>query len=241
MSANANEANVIEPPPPVKPKLRLELDAPHTVYRTRDGVRVPSVTTVLGMLDKPALLWWAWDLGRKGEDYRKVKQRAADVGTVAHGLCEAYLRGMELDTSNLVPEVVAQAQVSFERFRKWWDAQGYTVLHNELPLVSEKWRVGGTLDVMAQDREGNLVLVDLKTSRRVYFEMQLQVSAYAAIYEEVTSGPVSELFIVRIGKAEQEDDAGFEVVPVKGREKKAAAFAALARAREKLLQAGMKL
>ena len=33
----------------------------HTVYKTADGIRVPGVTTVLGVLNKPALIKWAND------------------------------------------------------------------------------------------------------------------------------------------------------------------------------------
>ena len=47
----------------------------HTVYKTKDGIRVPGVTTILGELAKPALIHWAWDLGIKNIDYRVHRQR----------------------------------------------------------------------------------------------------------------------------------------------------------------------
>lgn len=60
----------------------------HTRYRTKSGMIVPGVTTVLSLLAKPALIYWAWNLGMQGEDYRKIKEKAADIGTVTHYLVE---------------------------------------------------------------------------------------------------------------------------------------------------------
>ena len=37
----------------------------HTIYKTLEGEIVPSVTTVLKILNKSALLDWAWRLGRR--------------------------------------------------------------------------------------------------------------------------------------------------------------------------------
>ena len=38
----------------------------HTQYKLVDGTKVPSVTTVLGILNKPALVKWANNLGLQG-------------------------------------------------------------------------------------------------------------------------------------------------------------------------------
>src|SRR5438093_1588565 len=47
-----------------RPKLTLDFTASHTVYKNAAGKRVPGVTTILGILNKPALLKWAWEQGR---------------------------------------------------------------------------------------------------------------------------------------------------------------------------------
>ena len=47
-------------------KYKLDLKAPHTVYRNAEGRRLPGVTTILGVLDKPPLLEWA---AREERDY----------------------------------------------------------------------------------------------------------------------------------------------------------------------------
>ncbi len=223
---------------PAKPKLTLDFTKSHVVYKNKDGKRLPGVTTVLGILAKPALLYWAWGLGRDGKKLDESRQVAADIGTVAHALCEAHLRGMELDRDNIAPDIVRKAETSFLRFLDWWDREQLEVVHVELPMVSESMQVGGTLDILAKRQDNRRVLVDLKSSKSIYDEMLLQAATYAAIYEEVTSEPVAEIFIVRIGK-ELDDD--LEIRPVGQREERVAAFAALAHARRALQLAGMKV
>lgn len=46
-------------------KLRLDLEAEHTVYRNSAGKRLPGVTTILANLDKPALRGWYADVERQ--------------------------------------------------------------------------------------------------------------------------------------------------------------------------------
>ena len=43
----------------------------HTVYKTKDGKRVPGVTTILGVINKPALVRWANNLGLQGIDSQR--------------------------------------------------------------------------------------------------------------------------------------------------------------------------
>lgn len=48
------------------------------------GKEVPSVTQVLSILAKPALVRWAWSLGMEGKDYREVRDERMNVGTLVH-------------------------------------------------------------------------------------------------------------------------------------------------------------
>lgn len=218
--------------------MTLDFKASHTVYKNAAGKRVPGVTTVLGLLNKPALLKWAWQLGKDGLEMERTRQAAADIGTVAHALCEAHLRGMELDRSNIAPDMIDKAETSFLRFLDWWDKEGLEVIHSELEMVSESMQVGGTLDILAKRADGRLVVIDLKTSKGIYDEMLVQAATYSAMYEECHGAPVSDVFIVRIGK-ELADD--LEVRPVAQRAERVAAFAALAEARRQLQKAGVRV
>lgn len=197
-----------------KPLHTLDAKKAHQVYKNAAGKRVPGVTTVLGILDKPALIHWAWKLGCEGIDYKKVSQEAADIGTIGHALCECHVKGMELDRSNLNPEYVDKAENAFIKFVQWWDREELEIVESELQLVSEFWQCGGTLDILAR-RKNKLVLVDMKTSKAIYSEYRVQTSAYASIYEELHDEPIEQVIICRIGKEEAGD---FETREVYDRE-----------------------
>ena len=219
--------------------MKLDLASPHTTYRTADGKRVPGVTTVLGNLDKAALIPWAAGLEREhvlghairlhgsetfeadlriaiGPDlaHEGAKERAADLGTITHARIEAWLRDDELEPDGLPPDLLAESVHGFERFREWWFQEGLTVVETETPMVSERMRCGGTLDVVARDLDGRLVLVDIKTSNATrswpYPSVIGQVAAYAAIWEEVRGEPIDRVAVARVGKLA--GDAGDRLV-----------------------------
>lgn len=197
----------------------------HQVYKNAAGKRVPGVTTVLGILDKPGLLKWAWRMGQDGKDIEKVRDEAAAIGTVAHARVEAYLRGLEFDASGITLERMQQSGYAFDAFAEWWARERYAVAATELQLVSERWQVGGTLDILAR-RDDGLTLVDIKTSNAIYREHRMQAVAYAAMYEEThAGGHIERVMIVKIPKYES---GTVEPVEVVNRADCESAFAALA-------------
>lgn len=223
---------------PQKELYRIDFLASHTVYKNAAGKRVPGVTTVLRILDKPGLLRWAWNEGKEGRELEASRQVAADVGTVAHALCEAHLREMELDRENITPEVLSKAETGFLRFLDFWDKEGLTLVKAEVEMVSERMQVGGTADIVGRRASGELVLVDLKTSKAIYDEMLIQVATYAAMFEEVTGEAVKDCYVVRIGKEDADD---LEIRAVSQRAERVTAFTALAETRRLLQKAGMKV
>ena len=219
-------------------KYRIDFKASHIRYKNKAGKPVPGVTTVLGILNKPALLHWAWNLGVQGINLEAARQGAADIGTVAHALCEAHLRGMDLDAGNIAPDMLDRAETGFLRFLDFWQKEQLSVVHVELAMVSEAMQVGGTLDVLARRADGRLVLIDLKTSKGIYDEMLVQAATYAAMYEECHGEAIHDAYIVRIGKEDADD---LEIRAVNNRAERATAFAALAHARRLLQAAGVKV
>jgi hypothetical protein len=197
----------------------------HQIYKNAAGKRVPGVTTILGILDKPGLLKWAFRMGQEGKDIEKVRDEAAAVGTVAHARVEAYLRGLEFDASGITLERMRQSGFAFDAFVEWWTREGYETAGSEMQLVSERWQVGGTLDILARKNDA-LTLVDIKTSNGLYREHRLQVAAYAAMYEETHLAEcIEQIMLVRIPK----EEAGvIEPVEVLNRADCEAAFGSLA-------------
>jgi len=177
----------------------------HTVYKMADGTRVPSVTTIIGILNKPALLDWAWRLGLEGQDYKAVRDNAADIGTLAHYLVMCHLTGEKPDTGEYGPEDLDKAENALLKFWEWEKAHHIDPILVESPLVSEQYKFGGTIDLYCQ-MDGIPTLVDFKTGKGIYGEFFYQLAAYKSLLEE-TGHHVDSVRILRIGRDENE---GFE-------------------------------
>lgn len=191
-------------------KVKFSKTKAHQRYTLADGTPVPGVTTVLGVLNKPALMHWAWEQGRAGLDYRKTKDQAANIGTLAHWLCECHLKGQEPDTSEFSAADIDKAENAALKFMGWWDSAGLVLVGSECQIVSETHRYGGTLDIVACDKQGRGVLVDLKSSKGIYDEYFFQLAAYSKLLPTPEMPAViSRCVIVRIGK--EAEDGDFEV------------------------------
>lgn len=185
----------------------------HIVYKTADGKRVPGVTTITGILAKPALIHWAWDLGIQGKDYKKYKNNLADIGTLTHEMIVCFCKGETPDTSDYSNKQIEQAEKCFAKFKNWLNQNPVEFIFAEKPFVSEKYRYGGTLDSLARRKNnGNIILLDYKTSKAVYGEQFLQLSGYHNLVHENTDYRIDENIILRIGR---DDIEGFEAIPRK--------------------------
>ena len=177
----------------------------HTVYKLSDGSRVPSVTTILGILNKPALLDWAWRCGCDGLDYKAVRDQAADIGTLAHYLILCYLKGETPDTSEYSAQDITQAETCLIKYWDWEKENPIEPVLVEEVLVSERYGFGGTIDCLAK-LNGELILIDHKTGKGIYPEMFYQLAAYRALLDE-HGHHIASARILRIGRDKNE---GFE-------------------------------
>lgn len=159
------------------------MPTPRQGYRTKDGARIPSVTTIISKFkESGGLVHWAWDLGIQGLDYRKVRDEAASSGTFAHAMVEAWIKGEDPEQVDGPDELIMKARNAYMLFLEWAGQTKLKVTDTEVGLVSEKYRFGGTLDAMLiSDR---LSLGDWKTSNHVYADYLFQLAAYAILWEE---------------------------------------------------------
>lgn len=179
----------------------------HAPYRLQDGAIVPSVTTVLSILDKPGLPYWAWECGKQELDYREVRDAAAHVGTIAHYLIACHLKGENADISQFFPDEADKAESCLEKYLRWGKEHSLTPVMMETPLVSEVFRYGGTMDLFAE-LDGKFALIDFKTGKSIYPVMLYQLAAYWKLLEE-QGWPVANARILRIGA---DEDGDFEEV-----------------------------
>jgi len=181
-------------------------DGAHIRYKKKDGTIVPGVTTVLGVLAKPALIHWAWKLGTEGKDYRKVRDDKADIGTGTHYMILCHLRGAEPDLSDYTKNQIDAMENAMLSFLEWEKQHPHTPVMVETPLVDEEYEYGGTPDLVTQIN-GGIDLIDFKTGKGIYDEMVYQLAAYKHLVENTKDITIARCRILRIGRDESE---GFE-------------------------------
>lgn len=181
----------------------------HIVYKLASGKRVAGVTTILNVINKPALIKWANDLGLQGIDSTTYVDNLADIGTLGHSMIMSHLTGRELGTEGYTKEQIDLAENSFISYLNWEEQHTVEPILVETPLVSEQYKYGGTLDLLAVV-DGVDTLIDFKTGKALYPEHSIQVAAYWMLAVE-HGYSVNEGLILRIGR---DEDEGFEVKPV---------------------------
>lgn len=180
----------------------------HIRYKTKNGDIVPGVTTILNaVIAKPALVKWANQLGLQGYDSTTYVDATARIGTLAHEMIQEYLGGPEWDRSAFTREEIDTAENAVLSFYEWERQTGHKMetVAIEMPVVSEKYRYGGTVDWLGYI-DGKLWLVDIKTSKGLFPEHEYQVSAYdRALFE--LGYEVAGVRLLRVGRSE---DEGFD-------------------------------
>jgi hypothetical protein len=194
-------------------KTKLIRNAPHQKYFLADGTQVSGGSTICKIgEDAGGLIHWAWDLGKKGKDYRKERDNAADIGTIAHFLIECFLNNQVADLSDYEQGDIDKALVCYNKFVDWWDSQELEKVATEIQLVNEFYRYGGTIDLIARTQKGEHILLDFKTSKKISESYWRQCAGYAILWntnQATIDHHITNHAIVRIGKEEEGD---FEVV-----------------------------
>jgi hypothetical protein len=179
-------------------------------YYLKNKERVPSVTTIIsackiGGIDP--LLAWANREGLAGREFRDSRQKAADAGTCAHERVDAFIHKKVISASDIerYGPAWAMSEAPVQAFFEWKDQSNMEMVAGELPLVSEQYRYGGTLDAIALNNK--LMLADWKTSNGCYPEYLIQVAAYGHLWNENNPDyPVEGYFIARFNKQEEASD-----------------------------------
>lgn len=155
-----------------------------------------SVTTVLGVLNKPALPSWAAksaaefaiknhntisDLLSRGQGKAAIdmvkgapwRQRdaAADVGSLIHQTIEHIHNGTDV----MIPDDAIQPVA---HFMTWIDHFKPEILVSEGTVFNREYNYAGTLDLVAKI-DGKNWLIDIKSGKGVYPEYAMQCAAYS--------------------------------------------------------------
>ncbi|MCK9461622.1 MAG: PD-(D/E)XK nuclease family protein [Proteobacteria bacterium] len=193
------------------------------------------VTTFLGVLNKPALIPWAvgkaidyisdeWKKIESGEvkfedlDVNEIlynaekahteeKDLAGEMGTAIHKWVEDYIKTGEVPNMPSYPddaEFEKKVIQGVNAFLTWVEENDVKFIASEKFVYSKDHDFVGTLDIVAEI-DGELYVLDLKTSNGVYDEMRLQVAAYLKADEEESGVKYKGRWILRLSKETEEE------------------------------------
>lgn len=163
-------------------------------YELADGSTPLSASQVADALDTPdkreALQrWYAYE----GKHAFRIAEEARQVGSAVHKAIEAHYLGLPPEPALWNSPDQTAAETCFAAFLDWHARTTHTPLLLEWPLVSERLRLAGTLDMLAAfddqsryaqsgGRVTGLEIVDFKTSKRLSpRSMVLQCAIYDAL------------------------------------------------------------
>lgn len=161
------------------------------------AIKVPGVTSVVGMAPKDFLTYWNAKIVAEtaveqidtvvrlaerdpagAVDYlkgapRRFTRAASDLGSAAHDLFERLARGEVINDRHVHVDIKRHVRW----FREFLDEIQPEFLHMEETVWSDTHQYAGSFDAIAKV-DGEVVVLDWKTSRAIYDSVALQLSAY---------------------------------------------------------------
>ena len=188
-------------------------------YYEIDGQFLPSVTTVLKVLNKPALINWAAKQGALAVLTDPVKYSTPEAaaraiyeiddvamkrGSDAHKVAELYADAIIAGTA----DSFKSGNPYFKSIKAFFDTMRPEIIYREVRLVNMEQGYAGTADLIAKVGSKTFV-IDYKSSKGVFPEHHLQVEAYRQatmiILEDgtrITQHPIADAGAVVLLKAD---------------------------------------
>ena len=160
-----------------------QITMPDSRYYRRNGDYYPSVTYVLGYYPK-GKYFEDW-LKKVGYSSEYIVKKAGEEGTQVHEMIESYLNGEELNFLGPHGRPLYHPDVwqMFLRFVDWWEEYNPTLIETEVHLFSDELKVAGTCDMVCEI-DGELWIIDFKTSNNLQTTYDLQAAVYGQMYKE---------------------------------------------------------
>lgn len=221
-------------------KIELCFDTHRHIY-TVDKKKIPGVTSIVGVLDKPALKFWAVNMAMEVleerihpgvpldemdkvqliEDAKKAHtkrmNKAADIGTLTHNWIDKFIKaGLAKEKLPAYP-TNPQMKRCIKAFISWTQEHNVKFKASEQKVYSKKHKFAGTFDAIAIV-DGKKCIIDFKTSNALYDEMFLQATAYLIAKEEEDKKSIAGgVILLRLSKTEK-DNKGKDIEPFEARQ-----------------------
>lgn len=199
----------------------------HRYKNAKTGDWLKSVTAVTGIIDKPGLMYWSvrcmkeylleWvkkndtnfiarvtikdQIEKASKEWVKVRDEAADFGSEVHDWVESFIKS-KLDKTN-PPELPSDSKKEVKKgvlaFLRWYNDNKVEFLQTEKFVYSREYQYVGTCDCVAIVN-GDLCILDWKTSNSLQTAHVYQTVGYGIAYEEETGKKLKGLHVVHFDK-----------------------------------------
>jgi hypothetical protein len=178
-----------------KPELKQVNFLDRRVYKRDEGVYYPSVTTILQYMPKNKFFDnWLKDVGHNAD---LILAKAGKEGTQVHEAAEALIKGEEVtwmdDYGNAKYSQLVWAMIL--KFYDFWTSVKPELIFTEEFTFSDKYKYAGTADLLVKI-DGEVWLLDIKTSNSLHRAYDMQLAAYAKAIEEVKGIKVDRTGII---------------------------------------------
>ena len=148
------------------------------VYKRSEGVYYPSVTTILQYMPKNKFFEsWLKDVGHNAD---LIMRRAGKEGNQVHEACEKLILGEEVSWMDDYGNA-KYSQIVWEmilKFHEFWTTHKPELISAEEFVWSDKHKYAGTADIVCK-MNGEIWLLDIKTSNSIHKSYDLQLASYA--------------------------------------------------------------
>ena len=153
------------------------------VYKRGEGVYYPSVTTILQYMPKNKFFeTWIKDVGHNAD---LIMRKAGKEGTQVHEACERLVKGQEVSWMDDYGNA-RYSQIVWEmilKFADFWRTHKPELISTEDFVWSDEHKYAGTADLVVK-LDGQVWLLDLKTSNSLHKSYDLQLASYAKALKE---------------------------------------------------------
>ena len=153
------------------------------VYKRGEGVYYPSVTTILQYMHKNKFFeTWMKDVGHNAD---LIMRKAGKEGTQVHEAAEKLVEGEEISWMDDYGRA-KYSQIVWEmilKFADFWKTFKPELISSEQFVWSDEHKFAGTADIVCK-MNGEVWLIDIKTSNSIHKSYDLQLASYAKGLEE---------------------------------------------------------
>jgi hypothetical protein len=152
-------------------------------FYKKNNVFYPSVSFILSYYPKGKN--FESFLKSKGEEADIIAHEAASKGTNVHNAIEQMLTGTEpkwINDDGYVNYSLDEWMMIL-RFAEFWNTHKPKLIQSEYHIFSDEHKFAGTIDLVLEIN-GELWLLDIKTSNNLHTTYELQLAAYSVAWNE---------------------------------------------------------